>query len=106
MSDSGECASKGEARRRSTPTWYNRIEAGIAGARPALPNKAPESSSLRRNLAHLLRRVARVMIRQSNKLDPPHHDHVHMGVNGGVQYGIDCVRRMDTTNQFQLRYHQ
>lgn len=46
---------------------------------------------MRRNLAHLLRRVARMMIRWSNKLDPP-------VVQSPAQQGLDMlnasIRRM------------
>ena len=47
---------------------------------------------MRRKLAHLLRRVARVMIRQSNKLDPIVYEAPVLGVNfvepWSVQYAV------------------
>lgn len=46
---------------------------------------------MRRKLAHLLRRVARVMIRWSTKLDPPVVRNEH-SVNGLIQAGIDLAR--------------
>lgn len=46
-------------------------------------------------LAHGMRRAARMLIRQSNKLDPPHRDHVHtaIGRTSGAQFaaGIQLV---------------
>ena len=46
---------------------------------------------MRRKLAHLLRRVARVMIRWSNKLDAPVVSNEH-GVNGMISAGIYRAR--------------
>jgi hypothetical protein len=57
---------------------------------------------MRRNLAHLLRRVARVMIGWSTKLDPPVN--YNITVNGAISDAIDRVRRIDAANQFHLRY--
>ncbi|MEW2483587.1 hypothetical protein AB0876_28775 [Mycobacterium sp. NPDC049093] len=35
---------------------------------------------MKRKVAHVLRRTARMLIRQSNKLDPPHLGHVHVAI--------------------------
>ena len=63
---------------------------------------------MRRKLAHLLRRGARVMIRWSNKLDPPHHDHVHtaMGRTSGAQFaaGINLAAAERRTAEAHRRY--
>lgn len=55
---------------------------------------------MRRKLAHLLRRGARVMIRQSNKLDPPHHDHVHTAMGRTTPPWLTYAERTDGFRSF------
>ncbi|MEW2478709.1 hypothetical protein AB0876_03885 [Mycobacterium sp. NPDC049093] len=39
---------------------------------------------MKRTLAHAMRRAARMLIRKSNKLDPPHIGHVHVAIGRSV----------------------
>ena len=51
---------------------------------------------MKRKLAHGMRRTARALIAQSNKLDPPHREHVHLAYgNSGRQAGADWAQRIE-----------
>lgn len=55
---------------------------------------------MKRKLAHGMRRTARALITQSNKLDPSHREHVHVAFgNSGAQAGADFARRIRYAGQ-------